>query len=103
MRTARGAPVEFLLRAGRSLDRGPAADATDRPAVHRPPVLRQPTDGGVAGPTRGGCEPQEGPTADADHGPGGDLSQAPAEPGRPGPPDLPLPASRREDREARSG
>src|SRR5882757_8294972 len=99
MRAARALPVELLLRAGRSLGRRPAADGADRPAVHRPPVLRQPADGGLVGPTRGGREPEESPTADADHGPGGDLPRAPAEHAGPGASDLPLSAAGREGRE----
>src|SRR5206468_10871625 len=103
MRTARAVPVELLLRAGRGLGGGSAADAAGRPAVHRPPVPRQPADGGLARPTRGAREPEEGPTADAGHGPGGDLSRAPAEPAGPGASHLPLPAAGRQGREEGPG
>ena len=77
VRAARPVPVEPLLRAGRRDAREPAADAADRRAVHRPPVLRQPADDPVADRARGGGEPQASAAADADHGPGGDLPEAP--------------------------
>src|SRR3954451_20661028 len=95
VRAARPEPVELLLRAGRRDGRGPAADAADRRAVHGLPVLRQPADDPVADPTRGGGEPQASAAVDADDGPGGDLSQAPAERRWPGAQDLSLPAARR--------
>src|SRR3954466_4421390 len=98
VRAARPESVEPLLRAGWRDGREPAADAADRRAVHGPPVLRQPADDPVAGPTGGGGEPEAGAAVDADDGPGGDLPQAPAEPGREGAQGLPLPAAGRGDR-----
>ena len=76
-----------------------------RRAVHRPPLLRQPADDGLAERTRGGGQPQAGAAADAGDGPGGDLPKPRLSAGGAGPPDLPVPAAGREDRDGwiRSG
>src|SRR3954471_1145787 len=103
MRVARPEPIQLLLRAGRGVGGGPAADGIDRPAVHRPSVLWQSPDDDLAGPARGGGQPKASPTTDAGDGAGGDLSQAEALGGRPGPQGLSLPAAGREGWATRSG
>src|SRR5262245_6886032 len=101
VRAARPEPLQPVLPAG-SRDGGKlAADAADRPGVHRPPLPGQPAPDAVADPARGGGQPQAGAAADAAHGPGGDLPQAEVEhrPGRTS--DLPVFAAEREHAEAR--
>src|SRR5512143_3176416 len=98
VRVAGPEPVQPLLRAGRRDVREPATDADDRRAVHGLPVLRQRADDRVADPARGGGEQEASAAADADHGPGGDLPQTPAEYRWHRAQDLPVPAARREDR-----
>ena len=50
----------------------PGTAASDRRAVHPPPVLRQPQDGDPPAHTGPSGEPQAGAAADAHAGPGGD-------------------------------
>src|SRR5258708_2004382 len=84
VRATRAEPLDLLLRADRRDVGRPALDATDRRTVYRLPVLRQPENHGGADPPRGGGQSEAGPAADADHGPGGDLSEAKTECSREG-------------------
>src|SRR3954452_18567032 len=76
MRTSGPQPLDLLPPAGCRVGGGPAADAVDRPAVPRDPVLRESEDGGVLEPRGGAGQPQAGPTAHAADGVGGGASQA---------------------------
>src|SRR4051794_23412955 len=54
------APAQPVLPGGRGDGGQPRPAAAHRPAVHGPPVLRQPADDGVVARARGGGQPQAG-------------------------------------------
>src|SRR5512135_1165054 len=76
MRTSGPQPLDLLPPAGDRVGGEPAADAVDRPAVSRDPVLWESEDGGELEPLRGGGQPQAGPTAHGADGAGGGAPQA---------------------------
>src|SRR5437868_245642 len=83
MRVAGALPLQPVLRAGYGDGGELAADAADRPGVHRPPVPRQPAADAVAERAGGSGPSRARRVAEAAQGAGGALSQTEAECGRP--------------------